>query len=699
MAQDPQTYRRAANAALFGLIVQVVLTVVMALAGLAIQSPALYAATWHLAGGLPIWIILLVLFNQHRLERAEALESEQLARSDTQNTALFDEAADDLRIARRRLNGIYRVGLGAAGVIVSAYLLTLGGLYFYKAWTAFGDYTGFIASARNDVSPIGAAVVCIAIIFVAFIVARYEAGMTRIKEYQALRGGAGFLMGNALVALLLAVGLAFSAFENDTPLAFMMLVTPGIMILLGVEVLLSFLLNVYRPRRPGEFPRPAFDSRILGLLTSPKSLAKALSDAINYQFGFEVSSSWFYQLLGRAVTPLFIFGLLVLIALSSVVLVQPHEQALVLRSGLIVGEPLGPGLHFKVPWPLATVQKFEVTRVRQLSVGSSPGGVRSDVALLWTNPHAQGKEQYLVTAPTAFVEDPGTSLTEGVRTPAVSLVGLQMNVQYRIDPAKLLEYARNHDSPVSQLTAIAERVMTHYLVARDIDTIIGRGRITAGDELRQAIQQDADRAGLGLQVVAIALEGVHPPSEKDVAASFYSQISALQKNESEIERARGQATRTLAEVTGTPERARALIKAINGLSSAERDLNEHRTRSPQDTDALEEKARRVAVLEQEIEELLAGARGKAAELIYQARAHRWERSIAQRAVADGFDSRLAAYRSAPKYYRMKTYFDVLAEGLEKSRKIVTTAENQEPPTFDIDLTDSQSAVESIMRPR
>lgn len=699
MAQDPQTYRRAANVALFGLIVQVVLTIVMALAGLAVQSPALYAATWHLVGGVPIWIILLILFNQHRLERAEALESEQLARGDAQSTALFDDAADDLRIARRRLNGIYRVGLGATGVIVSAYLLTLGGLYLYKAWSAFGDYTGFIASARNDVSPIGAAVVCIAIIFVAFIVARYEAGMTRIKEYQALRGGAGFLMGNALVALLLAVGLVFAAFENDTPLAFMMLVTPGIMILLGVEVLLSFLLNVYRPRRPGEFPRPAFDSRILGLLTSPKSLAKALSDAINYQFGFEVSSSWFYQLLGRAITPLFVFGLLVLIAMSSFVLVQPHEQALILHSGRIVGQPLGPGLHFKLPWPLNTTQKFEVTRVRQLSVGSSLEGIRTDVPMLWTNVHAMGKEQYLVTAPTAFTEDPGTALTEGVRTPAVSLVGLQMNVQYRIDPTKLLDYALHHDNPVSQLTAISDRAMTHYLAARDIDTIIGRGRITAGEELGKTIQDDADRAGLGLQVVAVTLEGVHPPTEKDVATSFYAQISALQKNQSEIEKARGQATRTLAEVTGTPERARALIKAINDLSAAERDLNEHRTRAPEDAETLEEMERRVVLLEQEIEELLAGARGKAAELIYQARAHRWERSIAQRAVADGFDSKLAAYRGAPKYYRMKTYFDVLAEGLEKSRKIVTTAENQEPPTFDIDLTDSQSAVESIMRPR
>ena len=70
MIQDQQSYARAARAALVGLVVQFVLAAGMLLVGLYARSPALHAATWHLFGGLPIWGILLVIYHQHRIERA-----------------------------------------------------------------------------------------------------------------------------------------------------------------------------------------------------------------------------------------------------------------------------------------------------------------------------------------------------------------------------------------------------------------------------------------------------------------------------------------------------------------------------------------------------------------------------------------------------------------------------------------------------
>lgn len=693
MAQDLQTYRRAANAAMFGLIVQAVVTTVMALAGLAIQSPPLYAATWHMAGGMLIWIILLMLFHQHRLELTERLETEQLAKPD----ALFNnEAAEDLYVARRRLNTIYRVGLGIVGVFTSAYLLIAGGVFLYKAVEEYQQGT-LIAAAMNDVSPIAASIACLAVMFVAFIVGRYEAGMTRISEYQALRGGAGYIMGNAVVALLLAIALGCAAFDKPLPLAMMSLVVPSVMVLLGVEILLNFLFNLYRPRRPGEFQRPAFDSRLLGLLTSPKSIAKALSDAINYQFGFEVSSSWFYQLLGRAVTPLFIFGLLVLMGTTCIVIVQPHEQAIILNGGEISGTAVGPGLHLKRPWPLSSVEIYEVTRVQKISIGSAAEGFREDVALLWTNPHAKGGEQYLITAPTVHVSEQGTNSTETARAPDASLVGLQMNIQYRI--RDLIEYVKYQEDPGYQLASIAERALTQYLVTRDIDRIIGKDRINAGDELRAALQTASIDAKLGLEIVLVTLEGVHPPSEKDVAASFHTQIAALQQNQSEIERARGDATRTLAEVTGSPENAVKLIAAIRALTAAEQSRDAQRVSTPQDQAAIKQRELAVTDLEQQVDSLLAEARGQAAGLIYSARSHRWELAVAASANADKFSAQLSAYANAPEYYRMRQYFQVLAEGMAKSRKIVTTADNLEAPTFDLDLTDAQSAVETIMKPK
>jgi hypothetical protein len=330
MALDPHSYRRATHAALFGLGVQLLLAVILGLTGLAAQAPVLYAASFHLFGGLPIWIILALLYHQHRLERAESLETEQLSRSQAQSAALFEDHADDLQVARRRLNSLYKWGLAIVGAVVAIYLLIVGGIFLYDFTHLYQAKKLLDASYQEDpgkVAPFIPALLSFIVGFVAFIVARYEAGMTKITEWQVLRGGAGYLMGNALIAMVCALGLIFKQFGRPELLVIVTLLVPLIMVALGVEVLLAFLLNAYRPRRPGEVPRPAFDSRVLGLLTSPKSLARAFSDALNYQFGFEVSRSWFYQLLGKAITPLVAFALIVLVAISSIIVVQPYERA------------------------------------------------------------------------------------------------------------------------------------------------------------------------------------------------------------------------------------------------------------------------------------------------------------------------------------------------------------------------------------
>jgi hypothetical protein len=98
--------------------------------------------------------------------------------------------------------------------------------------------------------------------------------------------------------LIVAAAQALSTAELFPILA---VAAPTVMILIGTEMLLSVIFGLYQPRRPGQRPRAAFDSRILGWLTHYESLGKIVGEAINYQFGFEVSDSWFYRLLARAV--------------------------------------------------------------------------------------------------------------------------------------------------------------------------------------------------------------------------------------------------------------------------------------------------------------------------------------------------------------------------------------------------------------
>ena len=105
------------------------------------------------------------------------------------------------------------------------------------------------------------------------------------------------------------------------------------MLVVAGETALNFLLNLYRPRRAGETPRPAFDSRLLSLLSAPDSIVRSINEAVNYQFGFDITSSWGYQLLLRNFVRLAGILVVVVVGLTTLVIVEPQEQGMRLRFG------------------------------------------------------------------------------------------------------------------------------------------------------------------------------------------------------------------------------------------------------------------------------------------------------------------------------------------------------------------------------
>ena len=142
MSHDQETYRRACTAVLLGLGTQLVLSILTALTGLYAGSIGINALFWYYLGGLPIWIILWLLYNQHRLERVEALETEQLAADDARTAALFEEAGEQLLIAQRRLDRLYKYGLNIVSLLVSVFLLAMGAAMLRNAVAVYRAGSG-----------------------------------------------------------------------------------------------------------------------------------------------------------------------------------------------------------------------------------------------------------------------------------------------------------------------------------------------------------------------------------------------------------------------------------------------------------------------------------------------------------------------------------------------------------------------------
>ncbi|MFM8703524.1 MAG: hypothetical protein ACKOHG_06585, partial [Planctomycetia bacterium] len=369
-AGDVLVFRRAITAAVAGLVIQVALCLAVGLTGLWGDSQAIYAAAWHMLGGLPIWIVLVLIYQQHESERVQRLAAEKLAESNQATAAIFGNLSDDLDAARARLDRLYSYGLPIVSGLVALYLLAAGCALLYVRAVAVsraGDATTPAAGLAAGCDPVGLLFVTAAIAFTAFVSARWISGYARQRAWQLLRGGASYLMSCFVIALLLFGGAAAVSIAGDDRIfGWLAVAIPAVMIRVGVEILLTSLLESYRPKVPGEIPRPAFDSRVLGLLTAPESLGRVVADTISYQFGVEVSRSWLYQLLGSAVTPLTVLAGVVLAALSCITIVGPDERGLTLRFGRMTGAPLPPGMHLKWPWPVETTEMHPVGQVQQV---------------------------------------------------------------------------------------------------------------------------------------------------------------------------------------------------------------------------------------------------------------------------------------------------------------------------------------------
>jgi membrane protease subunit HflK len=677
---DSLVYRRGTTAAIAGLVIQIGLTLATALVGLWTQSPAIQAATWHMLGGLPIWIILALVYAQYDAARRESLAAEKLATQDAASSVLFGDLSDELQRARQRLANLLGYGLPGVSFLVAVYLIVAGAALLWRFWRlAAAAGPSVVITLAPSASPVGLLFVSATIAFVAFISARWISGYTRVRAWRLLRGGASYLMSCFVLAALVLAGAVVAALLDDTSFFRIVAVAvPCVMMLVGVEILLTGLLEAYRPRRPGEVPRPAFDSRVLGLLTAPESLGQVVGELINYQFGVEVSRSWLYRLLGRAITPLTILGGAVLLAMSALVIVGPDEQGVVMRFGEVRGAARGPGIHLKLPWPLETAATYPVGKVLQIEVSSDPiGRTANQEAILWSSGDDRfdtiGMEYY-PTVLDARAEDAGAG--------GLAVIAADLVVQYRV--RDLLDFLEGSLSPKEAITLIAQQEASRYFASHTLDDLLTRGRSEGGVVLEEAIQERADRLGLGLDVVGVSVTVLKPPGGK-VARAFHRQIGAQQERETLIQAGRKEAVTTLAKVAGSVDHS-------NRINAAILELDALRATAGDDPAA----ARRIAILELDIESLLGEARGEAAEMIHAARGYRWSKAIGERSARERFAGELLAFEKSPNYYRVRKFLEVLADGLAERRKFIIAGDQGDLPILQMDFSDPTSALDTLL---
>ena len=668
MRVDHHACQRAATTALTGLILQFAIATTLLVFGLFSGSTAFVFASLFLLVGVLVWLGLIVLFYQEKMQLLEALEETELVGEE--HTSMFDTAGDSVRPAAARLKLIHRWVMPIFSLAIATALIVIG-ILLLRFLNQLDHQDDSLRTFVKHTSYIGwALTVSMGFVLTSFIYSRFISGMSKVTTWTNLRGGSAWMVGNAIILLAVSVGLLFRFFDNDEVLQVVCWGIPIFMLAVAAEIVINFVLNLYRPRLHGESPRPAFDSKSLSLFASPDSLVRSINEAVNYQFGFDITSSWGYQLFIRSAIWLLGLGFVVLFAMSSLVIVEPTQQAVRIRQGAIIGEVHSPGPMFKLPWPIESAIVENVTQIRHLPLTFVWKEDRR--VILWTDDF----NQHAVTRPLPFIVNDSRGSSESISDDLLSLVDLQAVLQYRIAEDGFLKWLQFGSDEVERrsrktyreltLIAIAQNELTELFQTLQLDKILGSDRGTISNVAQQKIQSALNLQQSGIEIVAIDLPLIAPSGD---AAGSFEELSVAKQGEARLisaATAHGQAL--LTRTVGNPDLVVDVVKAVEKFNTAKRLLDAQRRKddTTNQTDARE----RVKRFEEEALSLIENGNGRAAAQIRNARVERWTSLMNTWSRSSRVHGQMAAFQAAPELYMQRMYMSVLARNLPSIRKYV-----------------------------
>ena len=217
---------------------------------------------------------------------------------------------------------------------------------------------------------------------------------------------------------------------------------------------------------------------------------------------------------------------------SGFYIVGPQEVGVVKRFGKYVRTTM-PGPHWHLPYPIEEVIKPKVTKVYRLEIGFR------------TIPD---------TNPPRYRSIPQESL---MLTGDENIIKVEFIVQYKIKNP--LEYLFNVKNPQTTIFKAAEASMREIIGKNDIDTALTTGKAQIQLACKELLQKIVDKYKLGVSIIAVQLQDVHPPQEvieafKDVASAKEDKERLINEAEAYrndvIPKAKGEAAKIINQALG-----------------------------------------------------------------------------------------------------------------------------------------------------
>ncbi len=372
-------------------------------------------------------------------------------------------------------------------------------LAFYAYYSFKAPAVAAAAAAGKEVYGFG--VLCVALAFVCLVISRLlsEYSGKDFPEAAGLEHLFKLAIWQLMVsaALFILHGLGVPNLEKTGHSIFLILY-----LFLAAEIIIRSVAACFAEEKPITDITVQTDYLVVRFLVSGANPISSIATNLEEQFGVNFKSSWAIDFIRRAIGPI-TFALVLLAWLwSSLVMVTLFEEGIHLRFGRpVTRETLKPGLHIVMPWPVDRVLKVPVTRLNVMTIGYEES--KPNASLLWTKSHAAREYSLLV----------GNGR---------DLVTVNAELVWKIKNA--YDFTFNCQNPDAVLKEVAYRVLLLETIGKDLDGILSDNVKVFVERVKGEIQEAADDSGLGIEVVAFYLKGLHPPIE--VARDYQAVVSS-----------------------------------------------------------------------------------------------------------------------------------------------------------------------------
>lgn len=290
----------------------------------------------------------------------------------------------------------------------------------------------------------------------------------------------------------------------------------------ALETMINVALVYFRKESEHLFRYRSF--QIIALLFDKDSMEKTTS-TIKTFLEKKLGHTKIRKVTYKAIIYLPVIALLIVYLSTAIFKVELREQAVIERFGkpLSLKEPVSPGLHLKLPWPLDRVQKVKTAYIEELNIGNITD--KQTRALIWTRKHG--------------TEEPFLSGDNNFFYPYIVL-------HYRTKD--IFQYLYKNTDAKVLLNEVAHRVATVLFANEAFYNIAVTHRKRLELEMLEKLQENLDELKSGIELLAVNLKDIHPPIS--IADSFERVIAGYQEKQRIINNALGYQNKVLPESRG-----------------------------------------------------------------------------------------------------------------------------------------------------